>query len=166
MTVTIRPMTTDEFETFYQWSLQQQAKELAEELHISEETALQDATEELTQMLPDGLLTPHNYLMTIAEADSDESAGFIWTLHEEFEGRKQSFLCDFAFWESKRRKGYATAALHLTESLAAQMGCQESVLFVSDDNEAAKALYQKSGYHVLRQKDYGKFMIKTIAQKV
>lgn len=166
MPVTIRPMNTDEFEVFCQWSVQQHAKELAEELHISEEAAIREAKEELAQMLPDGILTSDNYLMTIAEADSDESAGFIWTLHEEFEGHKQSFLCDFAIWEPKRRKRYASAALGLAENLAAQMGCQESVLFVSDDNEAAKALYQKSGYRVLRQKDYGKFMIKTIAQKV
>ena len=155
-------MTAAEFESFRQWSAGQQAKELMEAFQLSEEAALEKAIAEISEMLPDGILTPENYLMTIEETNSGETAGFIWTLHEEFEGRKQSFLCDFAIWEAKRRKGYAAAALRLAETHAAQMGCQESVLFVSDHNEAAKALYHKSGYRVLRQKDYGKFMIKTI----
>lgn len=162
MAIAIRCMTDSEFEYVRQWSVEQHAKELAEELHISEDEAIKEAKAEVEVMLPDGLNTNHNYLMTIVEEDSEEMAGFIWTLHEEFEGRKQSFICDFAVWESKRRKGYATEALYLTEMQASQAGCQESILFVSDDNTAASALYQKCGYNVLRQKDCGKYMVKKI----
>ena len=162
MGVKIRSMTNEEFEAVQQWSIQHHAAELMEELHISEEDATAEATLEFTQLLPDGIHTQHNHLMTIVEAANDEPVGFIWTLHEEFEGRKQSFICDFAIWESKRRRGYAAAALYLTERNAAEAGCQESVLFVGDDNAAARALYEKSGYIVLRQKDYGKFMKKQI----
>ena len=77
--------------------------------------------------------------------DTGESVGFIWTLQEEFQGKKQSFLCDLAIWESQRRKGYATAALQMAETAAAKAGCCESVLFVRDTNVAARALYEKSG---------------------
>ena len=163
MAVTIRAMTQDEFRHFYQWSTAQQAAELMEEHHISYEAALQAATKEVDEMLPDGLHTKHNYLMTITEAPRGESAGFLWTLHEYTAGKKQSFLCDFAIWESKRRRGYGAAALQLMEKQAIYTGCQESVLFVSDDNAAARALYEKCGYRVLRQSGCGKYRTKPLA---
>ena len=163
MSVTIRAMTSDEFRYFYQWSIEQQAKELMKERHISYEAALQAAAKEVDEMLPDGLYTTQNFLMTIMEASCGESAGFLWTLHEYTAGKKQSFLCDFAIWESKRRRGYGAAALQLMEKQAIDAGCQESVLFVSDDNAAARALYEKCGYRVLRQSGCGKYMTKPLA---
>ena len=162
MFVKLRRMTNKEFESFYGWSIEHQAKELMEELHISQEEAISEAIKEVTEMLPDGVDTPHNYFMTIIDSDSDENIGFVWTLHEVTEGRKQSFICDFAIWESKCRKGYASAALRLAENQAAEAGCVESVLFVKDNNTAATALYRKCGYQVLRQRGYGKYMIKQL----
>ena len=161
MGITIRPMTDEEYRIFYQWSVEHHAKELMEQLRKSEEEALGEAGEEVQGMLPGGLATANHFLMTIVE-ESKETAGFIWTIHEEYEGRKQCFICDFAIWESMRRKGYGAAALALAEKQAGEAGCRESVLFVSDDNEAAKALYRKCGYRVLRPEGYGKFMIKDI----
>ena len=163
MSVTIRAMTPDEFRHFYQWSIEQQAAELMKEHHISYEAAIQTAAKEVDEMLPDGLHTKHNYLMTIIDAPRGESAGFLWTIHEYAAGKKQSFLCDFAIWESKRRRGYGAAALYLMEKQAIDAGCQESVLFVSDDNTAARALYEKCGYRVLRQSGCGKYMMKPLA---
>ena len=162
MFVKLRRMTNEEFESFYGWSIEHQAKELMEELHISQEEAISETIKEVAEMLPDGIDTRHNYFTTIDDSDSDENIGFVWTLHEVTEGRKQSFICDFAIWESKRRKRYASAALRLAENQAVEAGCVESVLFVKDDNTAAKALYRKCGYHVLRQHGYGKYMIKQL----
>ncbi len=160
MSVKIRRMTKNEFEIVYQWSVEHHAKELMEELHMSEEEAIKETIAEVAEMLPDGFNTEHNnLLMIVAE---NENVGFIWTLHEETEGRKQSFICDFAIWESKRRKGYGVAALYLAEKNAVEAGCHESVLYVGDDNDAARALYQKCGYEVLRQEGWGKFMVKQL----
>lgn len=160
MSAIIRKMTKGEFASFYQWSIENYAKELMDERHISYEKAMKAAEEEVAQMLPDGMHTEHNHFATIV-AD-DENAGFIWTIHEKSEGRKQCFICDFTVWESMRRKGYASTALYLTEKNAAEAGCRESVLFVREDNTAARALYQKCGYQVLRQAGYGKYMIKQL----
>jgi len=162
--VTIRKMTDGEFERFFRWSMEQHAQELMEGSHLSREAAVREAQEELSRMLPDGLHTNGNYLMTILEANSEENAGFIWTIHEETAGRKQSFLCDFAVWEEKRRKGYASCALHLAETMTAEALCRESVLFVADWNEPAKALYEKCGYRFLRKQEQGQYMIKQLAQ--
>jgi len=155
-------MTDGEFEAFYRYSIMHHAAELMEECGISQDEALKEAKEEFAGMLPDGLYTKHNYLMTIAEAGSGEVAGFIWTIHEYTDTRKQSFVCDFAIWESKRRKGYAAATLRLVEKNALEAGCQESVLFVADGNAAAKALYEKCGYQNLRQEQHGKYMLKQL----
>ena len=162
MAVNIRPMTNAEFDIFCQWSATHQAEELMEQSPISYSEALAAAKEELAQMLPGGLRTENHCIMTITETSTGENVGFIWTLHEQTNGRKQSFLCDFAIWEEQRRKGYGTAALQLVETAAAEAGCQESVLFLADKNIAAKALYEKCGYRFLRQKGNGRYMIKQL----
>ncbi len=162
MAIKIRKMNNKEFDAFYQWSVEHHAKELMEECHMSQKKAIKETKKEVAQMLPDGLNTENNCLMTIEENDNKEIIGFIWTIHEETEGKKQSFLCDFVILESKRRKGYATAALQLAEKDAAEAGCQVSVLFVADRNYAASALYEKCGYKFLRQENYGKYMTKQL----
>jgi ribosomal protein S18 acetylase RimI-like enzyme len=102
--------------------------------------------------------------MSIEETIKKETVGFVWTLHEETDGKKQSFLCDFVILEPKRRQGYATAALSFVEQLAADAGCQESVLFVADKNYPAKALYQKCGYQFLRKFEHGIYMVKVLTK--
>ncbi|MBR5128342.1 MAG: hypothetical protein IKU69_07920, partial [Roseburia sp.] len=63
MSVKIRKMTNKEFENFCQWSVEDHAKELMEECRMSQAEAIMKAKEEVTQMLPNGLNTEHNYLM-------------------------------------------------------------------------------------------------------
>ena len=149
MSVTIRKMTHEEYEQFYEWSVQNNPAELVEQ-----------ARKEIADMLPNGLETENNQLMTIV-ADG-ENVGFLWTLYEKTDGKRQSFLCDLAVWEQSRRKGYGRAALCLEEENAKAAGCVESVLFVADDNTAARAFYETCGYQILRRKDYGQYMIKQL----
>lgn len=162
MPTEIRRMTQEEYDYFYAWSVEHHARELMEQSHMPLEKAMKEAGAEFSEMLPEGLDTPHNHLMTILDCDTKENIGFIWTLHEVTEGRKQSFVCDFAIWEAYRRKGYAFEALRQAEKQAANANCVESVLFVSDNNIAANALYQKCSYRVLREKGCGKYMIKPL----
>ena len=157
----LREMTNAEFTAFWQRSICQQALELAHQ-HITAETAHKAAAEELSQMLPQGQKTPNNRLLSVVETQTGACVGFLWTLHEETNGVKQSFLCDFAIWEDKRRRGYGEAALRLAEEMAAAAGCKESVLFVSEDNAAAKALYAKCSYAFLRPQDHGYYMVKKL----
>ena len=161
MSVEVRKMTSEEFDAFFQWSAENHAKELMEELQLSHAEAMQETLQELAQMLPEGFRTENNHFMMIVA--EQEKAGYLWTIYEKTEGRKQCFLCDFVIWEEKRRKGYGEKALSLAERIAATAGCQESVLFVRDDNTAARALYEKCGYRILRQEAYGKYMKKPLA---
>lgn len=162
MPVNIRKMTDEEFEKFYQWSIGNHVRELMEEMHISQEEAFRHTKDEVNEMLPNGMSTENNYLMTIENNDTKAPVGFVWTLHEKTEGKEQSFLCDFIIFEPERRKGYATEALKVVEKEAAEAGCKESVLFVADTNYAARDLYKKCGYQFLRSMDDGSYMIKQL----
>lgn len=162
MAVSLRKMTKEEYEAFYRWSVEHQVEELMEERQLSREEAMEETEAELSRMLPQGLDTAEQYLMTILEDRTQENMGFIWTLREETERGKQSFLCDFAVWESQRRKGYGSAALALAEHQAGEADCRESVLFVAEGNSGAMVLYQKAGYRILRQEAYGYYMIKQL----
>ena len=126
------------------------------------EEALRQARNELAEMLPDGKDTEGHELLTIENAADRENVGFLWSIYEETEGRKQSFLCDFLIFEAHRRKSYASAALRAFEKRAKTEGCAECVLFVADENEAANALYRKNGYLPQRTFDSGKYMIKRL----
>lgn len=162
MSVMIRSMTEKEFEAFCQMSIAHHVAELMEECAMTQDDAISQAKIEFAGMLPDGLNTKNHFLMTIVENSSKEVVGFIWTIHEYTDGLKQSFVCDFVILDSKRRKGYAVETLHLVEKNALDAGCQESVLFVADGNDAASALYEKCGYQNLRQEQYGKYMLKQL----
>jgi len=162
MSIRIRKMKKEEFDFFFHWSAEQNVRELMAERCLSREAAVKETEEELAKMLPMGLETPDHCLMTVEKEDTQENLGAIWTIFEESEGKKQSFVCDFVIWEPYRRRGFAEEALRLAEEKAVEAGCRESVLFVADCNAAANALYQKSGYQLLRQADYGKYMVKQL----
>ena len=159
--ITIRKMTVSEYEEFYRRSFAHHVLELMEQLDMSKEDAEKETAEELASMLPDGMDTTDNHLMSIVD-DNGVQAGFIWTLHEYNGDVKQSFLCDIEVYEPYRRRGCAAAAVGLMEEFARNEGCSESVLFVADDNTAANALYERCGYSFLRRMEYGRYMKKSL----
>ena len=160
MSIAIRNMTPQAFDAFYQWSKDNYIKDLMQQKNLTPEEAARVAAQELAMMLPQGLQTENQQMMSIM--DGDQVAGYIWTLYELTEGKKQCFLCDLAVWEKYRRRGYAAQALRLMEAQAAKDGCLESVLFVADSNYAARKLYEKAGYRELRQSNCGNYMIKEL----
>ena len=162
MSVTMRTMTEEEFDIFRSCSIASQAEERMKEYMCFLVAATNEAEAEFAQLLPEGLRTPNHTLMVIHDGVNKELVGYLWTLYEVTEGKKQSFLCDFIILESKRRQGYGTAALQCMEEKATEDGCQESVLFVSDRNEIAKQLYQKCGYQSFRMMIDGAYMKKQL----
>ncbi|MBQ7433691.1 MAG: hypothetical protein IJV50_09600 [Lachnospiraceae bacterium] len=49
-------MIKEEFDMFYQWSVEHHVKELLEEAHMSQAEAVKETTEELAEMLPNGII--------------------------------------------------------------------------------------------------------------
>lgn len=56
MSIEIRRMIKEEFDMFYQWSVEHHVKELLEEAHMSQAEAVKETTEELAEMLPNGII--------------------------------------------------------------------------------------------------------------
>ena len=162
MNIRLRAMTAKEYEDFYEYSKIHHADELMEEINLTADEAMAETEKELQEMLPDGLETKDNCLMTIEDAADHRTVGFIWYLSERMDGVKQAFLCDFVIYHQERRKGYATAALREMEKLARRRGCAESVLFVAHDNLPARNLYAGCGYVFLKKGDYGEFLKKRL----
>ena len=162
MNIQLRKMTAQEYSDFYEYSKNHHAEELMKELNMTPDEALIETEQELIEMLPDGLNTADNFLFVIEGLADRKKVGFMWYLFESTDHVKQVFLCDFVIQERDRRKGYATAALYEMEKHAGDNGSRESLLFVANDNTAAKKLYAGCGYGFLKNGDYGVFLKKTL----
>lgn len=162
MKIKLRKMTLQEYNVFYDYSSNQHANELMRELNISFDKALHETETELKEMLPDGLDTKNNSLMVIEDTLDSKIVGFMWYLYELTNDIQQVFLCDFVIQKQERQKGYATAALYEMEKIAKSCGCEESVLFVANENVPAQKLYTKCGYIFLKNNGNGMFMKKKL----
>lgn len=162
MKIKLRKMTLHEYNVFYDYSSNQHANELMRELNISFDKALHETEIELKEMLPDGLDTKHNSLMVIEDTLDAKIVGFIWYLYELTNDIQQVFLSDFVIQKQERQKGYATAALYEMGKTAKSCGCEESVLFVANENVPAQKLYTKCGYAFLKDNGNGMFMKKKL----
>lgn len=160
MSVFLLPMSPVDFERFRIISLKHHAEELIAEEHFNPDAAAEEAESELRSMLPSGLQTQNNYLYSII--DDEKVVGFLWFLVENTDSVLQAFLCDFYIAPEYRREGRGKTALGHYHALAAKRSCSESVLYVSDANSEAKRLYQRCGYSVLRDHNYGCFMVKVL----
>ena len=154
MSVLLREMLPDERSAFRSYSISNYARELAGDRNISPEAALAQAGQEFDELLPGSFLK-------IIEVDSTP-VGVLWYLTEETDGVRHAFLNDFVIAPEHRRKGYASAALKTLAQEAQARGCTEIRLYVSDDNHAAKALYERCGFQLLRPFGGGAYLHKAI----
>ena len=162
MSVVLRKMTREEFEVFYREGIEQLTQELIEEFHFAYQDANKQAIKEFTDILPHGLQTENNFPMAIVEENSGDTVGLICVIHKGENDNKMSYIYSLSICEEKRRKGYASTALNLSEKKAAEAGCLVSVLFVKDSNNGARALYRKCGYQDYKQDGYGRYMLKEL----
>lgn len=160
MSVTLSPMTKEYYKDFYRTSLEHHALELSREGNITPEAAACTAEQELDEMLPMGMDTPGHYLMTVCS--NGVPAGYLWFLTEESDGMHQAFLCDFRIEEACRRRGTGKAAMAEFQKAAAALGCAECTLFVEGCNSPARALYEKCGYGIVKEHNYGFYLKKIL----
>ena len=160
--VKLEIMNEDEYNAYINLSMEEHINELVEEENLSLEEAKEAAQNDLQDMLPEGLYTDSNYIMKIVDDSMKQTVGFIWTLHEFHEGKRQSFICELGIYDQYRRNGYATAALEAIEDFARKNQCEQSVLFVKNSNAPAIMLYKKNGYEKTKDFNYGFYMIKNL----
>ena len=161
--ITLRKMTEDEFRAFKKSSVADYAVDLMKGRNISPEQALMEAEEEFDADLPDGPDTEYSFVMNV-EAENEHRVGWVYFKYYAREDGDQYyvFLEDLLIFESERRKGFASAAIHEMNMLAKQDGCSSSVLFVWDHNPEGMSLYEKCGYAPYNRAEGGTYMVKEL----
>jgi len=154
MSVRLRAMHPNELAVFRNYSIGDYAGDLMNTQAISPEAALAQAGQEFDGLMPGSFLR-------IIEADGC-AVGVVWYLTEETDGIRHAFLNDFVIAPEHRRKGYASAALTALAQEVKAQGCTEIRLYVSGENHAARALYERCGYHMLRPADAGAYLFREI----
>ena len=144
--VRLVPMTAEEFADYWKQSVTEYAEEHVQAGNWHPAEALQNAERQYRHLLPEGLATKSQFLYTIMDGETGDPVGILWFALVDKSLHPYAFIYDFWIKEAQRRKGYATQALSVLEEKVHQMGLNEIKLHAFAHNQAAIALYQKTGF--------------------
>ena len=150
MTLSLRPMTDDEYSTFRQRLLASYAADVAQAKAISADAALADAQKQTDDLLPDDLDTDGQLLFTAVGAD-DRAVGLLWLSTTSPGGAPAGWIYDIEVDESHRGKGYGREVMLLAEQECRQRGLASIRLNVFGPNLVARRLYESLGYEITSQ---------------
>jgi len=145
--VRLSPRFEAEYEAWIAGAIREYAEEKVRAGNWPADDALRRAEEEFHQLLPNGLATPGDHLLSIEDAEGGAKIGILWLEIQEAE-RGRPFIYDFRTHEPLRRRGYGLQALRVLDEMARGLVMREIGLHVFGHNLAARALYEKAGYHV------------------
>lgn len=112
----------------------------------SPEEAPRRAEADLDSLLPDGTNTRDHFLYALRDATTSEEVGTLWLAVQNQGAGRVVWIYDIEIFDPFRRKGYATETLAASERKARELGADRIELQVFGHNEAARALYEVSGY--------------------
>jgi ribosomal protein S18 acetylase RimI-like enzyme len=145
-TVTLRPMTEAEFESWKERIGVGYAGAIGPARALTPEQALEQSHKELRQLLPDGLATKEHLLWS-AYAEDGTVVGDLW-IHAR---KPVPFVYDIEVREDQRGHGYGRAIMLAGEEECRSRGFDRLDLNVFGDNTTAIALYDSLGYVVISQ---------------
>jgi ribosomal protein S18 acetylase RimI-like enzyme len=103
------------------------------------------AQQEFDRLLPNGLETANQHLLSIRAAKGNLVGFLFLTVISRVSG-SEAFILDLVIFSDFRRKGYARDALLQLEQYVVNLGLNTISLSVFSHNEVARALYQKIDY--------------------
>jgi RimJ/RimL family protein N-acetyltransferase len=139
----LRPMNEAEYQHLRRLNYENYPRDRARNLGTPLEQEQEVATEQLDQLLADGLQSPHHRFWVLVESD-DSVLGYIWASVDQKHG--SAFIFYIIIEEAQRGKGYGKLALDLLEDELRSLGIKRVGLNVFADNTVAQALYEKQGY--------------------
>ena len=144
--ITLIPMSNLEFQNYCQRAIAEYAHEHVRSGRWSAIEAVEQATREYQQLLPDGPTTPNHYLYTLHDPSTHAHVGMLWFAVREQAGQRSAFIYDVFIDPEFRRQGYATQTLQALENQVRALGLATIGLHVFGHNHEARAMYEKLGY--------------------
>ena len=147
--VTLRPMTSSEFEAYIPVLLEGYARERANNLHDSLESQLAEAEKQTSELLPQGVQTPNHFLWHVIaeERGASVTVGNLWVFPDT--AAHKAFIYDIQIDQPYQGKGYGGDTLACLENELRPYSVRQIGLSVFGDNERAFRLYQKAGYYIV-----------------
>ncbi len=144
-TVTLHPMTEEEYTTFSATLWEDFAQTVANNTGTTLEEASAEAARQHKDLLPQEYHTPgHKFWRVLNEAG--EPVGDLWV---HIRGNGRAFIYDIEMLPDQRGKGYGEATMRALEDALKPEGVTEISLNVFGDNAVAMNLYKKLGYLVV-----------------
>jgi ribosomal protein S18 acetylase RimI-like enzyme len=141
-------MTEDDFVTYMGFAVSNYANEKVASDSWPAEEAHARAAAAFSELLPQGLATEDQHLLTIVDNPAGNKAGFVWFGVTDLGKGPVAFIYDFVIFEELRRRGFGSQALRALEDKVRAMNLNIIGLHVFGHNQAARALYDSVGYTV------------------
>lgn len=143
--VKLVPMNEDEFRKELEKWISNYAQEKVISGNWKEDEAETLSRKEYAGLLPDGLNTKDQHVLTIL-SDKEENVGFIWFGVRDTGDLPGAFIWDFRINEEFRKNGYGSETLNELHQMLGEMGINRVSLHVFAHNKPAISLYEKLGY--------------------
>mgnify|MGYP002382364466 FL=1 len=146
MAVALRPMTAEEYASYYDHSIRGFAEQMVELGGQQDaEAAWAESERQMLMLMPDGLGTEGQHLL-VAESEG-ERVGIVWVGARQDRGDLW-WVWDLEIDEGFRGRGHGRAAMLAAEEFVRAHGVDRLGLNVFGGNTAAIALYDDLGYAV------------------
>lgn len=145
--VTLRPMSVEQFEQWQGRSIRSFADDLAKATGWPPEAAMNKARKQFAELLPAAMGTDKTWILLIVD-EAGVQVGDLW-IGPNSERAGVAFVYDIEIVEERRGLGFGRAAMIAAESLVKEAGESEIGLNVFGFNEPARRLYDSLGYRVV-----------------
>ncbi|HEY2355666.1 MAG TPA: GNAT family N-acetyltransferase [Gaiellaceae bacterium] len=144
MSLSLRPLTNDEFESWFPRMRDRYAEDMARDAGVDPERAAATAAGQMDALFPGPAPSPEQ-LVYVLEEDGAR-VGELWLCNREDGPQPALFIYFIGIDEAHRGKGYGKAAMELAESEARRLGLNRVALSVFGKNTVARNLYRSLGY--------------------
>lgn len=146
MTVTLLPMTQDDFAHYTSKSILGYADEKVAAGTWTKEEAPEKSEKEFEKLLPEGLDSEHQNLFAITKIEDKKKVGWLWYHFNPESPQKEAFIYDFLIFDELQGQGYGKVALMALDDHALANGIEKISLHVFAHNKRAIHLYEKLDY--------------------
>ncbi|WP_232183809.1 GNAT family N-acetyltransferase [Staphylococcus arlettae] len=137
-------MNKQVFESFYEDSIIDYANEHVKSGDWEAEGSIERARTEFENLLPNGLDTSNQYLLSVINNNVD--IGHLWLYIYDGKDQKKCFIYDIKIKETFRGQGLGTKTMNCIERYCKDKDVESIGLHVFGHNKRAVALYNKMGF--------------------